>query len=548
MKGLIRAILAALILVLAYSGLEANQDEINHQVDKFGGSITRMLGQTFQKIPAWKKNRAEARAVLAEIQAYPEPLPVPSDQEIFSWIKSLANTPHRRPGSPEEFSAGQYLVQELQRLGIQEIHQDPIPVKSWRAKEWNLKVEAEAGFEDFPSFYVPYTGFTPEKGIEAEMVYVGAGRPRDFSGKDIRGKIVVGEVPFPNLPYGALIKLLPVYYISDPGKTIGFGFSEPLIFVRQNFMGYGTAQSHSENDLYWNAYENGAAGVLVILRDQPTNSNTHYGPYDGILKPTPGLWIGKYDGDQLRVLAQKGKRARLTLTGEVKDTVTYNIYGILPGKSERMMVIHSHYDAPFAGVIEDGAGCSQVLAQASAWSKIPAEKRPKTLLFLFTTGHFYGSNGSSTFAHQHKNDLLKKADLVLTLEHIGAKEAVEGADHQYRFTGQMEMGGIFTADNKYAIASVIKMLQKNKLPRIMSAPINFFGDAPPTDASGFVLEPGLEVPVLSWITGPAYLLCAEDTLDKIEVDRLDDYARAIADLVGYFSMVDSEKLRIGDGD
>jgi len=546
MKGLIRIILSALILVLAYAGLEANQDEINRQVEKFGGSIFRLLGQTFKKIPVWKKNRADARAVLAEIQGYPEPLPVPSDQEIFSWIQALANTPHRRPGSPEEFAAGEYIIAELEKMGIKEIHKDPIPVKYWRPEKWELQVADETGFQDFPAFYVPYTGFTPEKGIEAEMVYVGTGRPRDFSGKEVKGKIVVGEVPFPNLPYGALIKLLPVYYVSDPEKTIGLGFSERLIFVRQNFMGYGTEKSHPENDLYWNAYENGAAGILLILRDQPTNSNSHWGPYDGILKPMPGLWIGKYDGDKLRGLAQKGKRAKLTLTGEVKDSVTYNIYGILPGKSDRMLILHSHYDAPFAGVTEDGAGCAQVLAQASAWSKIPREKRPKTLLFLFTTGHFYGSNGSSTFAHQHKNDLLKKADLVLTLEHIGAKEAMEGADHQYRFTGQMEMGGIFTAENKYAIASVIKTLQKHRLPRMMSTPINFFGPAPPTDAAGFVLEPELKVPVLSWITGPAYLLCAEDTLDKVQVEMLDDYARAISDLVGYFSLIESEKLRNGD--
>ena len=546
MKKALFISLMVFALTLAYFKSGASEDELNRQVEKFGGSIGNLLKDVLKKMPAWKENREQARAVLPELKKFPEPVPVPSDQEIFAWIKALAQTPHRRPGSPEEAVAGQYLIQELKRMGITEIHQDPIPVKYWRAQTWKLEIENGSGFKDFPAFYVTYTGFTPEQGMEAEMVYVGAGRPKDFAHKEVKGKIVVGEVPFPNLPYGAIARLLPIYYLSDPDHSIGFGFFERLIFVRQNFMGYGTAERHPENDIYWAAHERGAAGILLILRDQPTNSNTHYGPYDGILKPMPGFWIGKYDGAVLRPLAQAGKRARMILTGEVTDRVTNNIYAILPGKSDRTIVLHSHYDAPFAGVTEDAAGCSQVLAQAWAWSKIPLEKRPKTLVFLFTTGHFYGSIGSHTFARQHKDDLLKKADLILTLEHIGAKEAREGKDRQYEFTGRMEMGGIFTAPQKYVMAAVMKMLEKNKLPRVMSVPINFFGETPPTDASGFVLEPGMKAPVLSWITGPAYLLCAEDTLDKIEVDMLDKYARAIADLVGYCSTIPSEKI-VGAG-
>jgi len=215
-----------------------------------------------------------------------------------------------------------------------------------------------------------------------------------------------------------------------------------------------------------------------------------------------------------------------------------------PGRTERMIIIHSHYDAPFHGAVEDGSGCAQVLAQAWSWSKIPKEKRPKTLLFLFTTGHFYGSIGSKTFAHKHKSDLLKKTDLILTLEHISAREAVEDEQGNYRFTGYLELGGIFASPQKYAIASARKMLAQHQLPRVGLLPTDFMGPAPPTDVAGFVLEPGLSVPVLSWITGPAYLLCAEDTLDKIEVSQLSNFARTITDLVSSLMMIECEKLKL----
>ena len=51
-----------------------------------------------------------------------------------------------------------------------------------------------------------------------------------------------------------------------------------------------------------------------------------------------------------------------------------------------------------------------------------------------------------------------------------------------------------------------------------SIPSDFFGGAPTSDASGYVIEAG--VPVISWIGCPYYLLDSHDTLDKIDRDAL----------------------------
>ncbi len=544
----LKKISLAMILIFIASLALASAPRFSRVVEEIGkGSssalLTRMIFSTLKKLPGWMKTKSKARKIANKLPSFPETVPSPTNERIFSWIKDLASFPHRRPGSPEDLKAEEYLISQLKKLGIKNITKEEIPIKYWQAEKWSLKVETDSGFKPFPCFYVPYTGFTPEQGITAEMVYVGVGRAKDFARKKVKGKIVVAEVPFPSLPYGLMLRLLPVYYFSDPEKSVGLGFKEPLIFVRRNFLGYFTEENHPKDDVYWQAVERGAVGILLILKDQPTNSNTHYGPYDGILKPLPGFWIGKYDGEKLKELAKKGRKAKIILRGKIQNSVSHNIYGILPGKSERMIIIHSHHDSPFKGAVEDGAGCAQVLAQAWSWSKLPKEKRPKTLLFLFTTGHFYGSIGSDTFAQKHKNDLLKKADVIFTLEHIGAREAIEGKDRNYQFTGYLEIGGIFASPQTYTIASAVKMLSQHKLPRTSLIPVDFMGPAPPTDASGFVLE-DLSVPILSWITGPAYLLCAEDTLDKIDRSQLAKFSRAITDLVGTLMMIESEKLKL----
>ncbi len=54
-----------------------------------------------------------------------------------------------------------------------------------------------------------YTAFTGREGVTAPLIYVGRGRlSASFWKKEVRGKIVVAEVPFPTLPTGRLLKAL----------------------------------------------------------------------------------------------------------------------------------------------------------------------------------------------------------------------------------------------------------------------------------------------------------------------------------------------------
>jgi hypothetical protein len=516
-----------LVMVMGILGTGGMGVESKRLEENVNPSLASAAARLLKRLPRIWSLKREAKQLAAHLPVYPGSIATPDSETIFSWIRELGRTPHRRPGTAEGHQAENWVADRFRELGLEQVTLDPIPMTVWTAKRWSLSVAGK----EIPGFFVVNTGFTGPEGVSAGLVYVGIGRPRDFERKKVAGKIVVAEVPFPKMPYGALLKLSgAAYAISDPDGAITLSSTQYLNFVRQNFLGGTTAETAPAGDVYWQAYRRGAAAVCLILRDQPSNSNTHYGPYDGIMKPLPALWIGKYDGIKLRESAQAGAPATLVLEGGTEPGVMHNVWGVLPGRSEEVILVTSHHDSPFQGAVEDGAGTAQVLAQAWTWARVPREQRPKTLVFVLDSGHFYGSLGAHTFAREHR-ELMKRVRILITLEHLGGK-AVEEKNGEYAETGRLAFTVMFTSPDPTVIAAVMKAFQKKPARMTAAIPYDFFGEAPTSDAAGYVLEAG--VPVISWIGCPYYLLDAHDTLDKIEKRELQPIAETVAQLVGIY--------------
>jgi len=481
-------------------------------------------------VSIWRMGR-EGRRIAATLPDYAGDVPLPDAATIYGWIEALCATPHRRPGTPEGLRAEQWVADRFREFGLEDVAMEPIPITVWTADEWSLT----AAGETIPSFYVPNTGFTGPEGVTAPLAYVGTGTAADFAGVEVAGKIAVADVPFPRLPTGVLMKLLRgCYFLSDPDRSITWRTSQYLNFARQNFLGGDTAETAPDHDVYWQAVRRGAKGICLILRDQPSNSNTHYGPYDGIMKPLPGLWIGKQDGHRLRDLSRTGAEATLRLEGTAVPGATHNVWGVLPGGSEDVILVTSHHDSPFEGATEDGSGAAQVLAQAWAWARVPQERRPKTLVFVIDAGHFYGSIGADTFARVHR-DILERTRILVTLEHLAAKE-VEERDNAYVPTGKLAFTVMFTTPDPTVIAAAVKALEAKPAKRTASIPADLFGPGPTSDAMGYVLEAG--VPVISWIGCPYYLLDEHDTLDKIDQAELRPICETVTEIVKTYMAMD----------
>ena len=487
----------------------------------------KIIKDILKKIPKYWLSKVGVKRLIKTLPRFKGELDIPNSEDIFSLIKGICQTPHRRPGTLEDHKAEEWVLNQFKQLGLEQISVDTIKIKVWQANRWALK----ANGQDIPSFYVVNSGFTKSKGITVPLIYVGKGRAKDFKKVNVKGKIVVADVSFPYIPMGLLFNFLKflrsVYYISNPDYSLTLMKANYINFVRQNFMGGTTLENSAKNDVYWNSVKGGAKAVCLILENQPSNSNSHYGPYDGIMKPIPGLWIGKYDGIQLRKLAKDQAEATISLSGSITNGEMSNIWGILPGQTDEIVMVTSHHDAPFKGAIEDGAGVAQVLAQARIWSRVPKNKRRRTMIFVIDSGHFYGSLGAMKFPKDHE-DLMKKVKILITLEHLGAKEVKE-INKKYFETKQLAYTCIFTSTDPLTIATVTNALINKPARTTISIPLDLLADVPTSDAAGYALDS--DTSIISWIGCPYYLLDEYDTLDKVAIMELKPICETVTEMI-----------------
>jgi len=194
------------------------------------------------------------------------------------------------------------------------------------------------------------TEFTDKGGLTAPIVYLRTGRDKDFKRVDVKDKIVVADIEFPTLPLGKIVSLSKPYYVADPTNSIDENTKMILTFALMNFPPQALGGKPREDSVYWRAVRRGALGLILILRDYPSNVNSHWGPYDGTMKPITALYVGKYDGMKVRKLAKlNNSQATIILEGHKEPSIAHNIWGILPGQSDEMIMVSSHHDSAFKG-------------------------------------------------------------------------------------------------------------------------------------------------------------------------------------------------------
>ncbi|MFX0076901.1 MAG: M28 family peptidase [Candidatus Hermodarchaeota archaeon] len=509
-------------------------NEVQHSSEdltEFRLSRKKFLLNLIKLIPTMKRIRKRAEKILLGAEPPKLTVEAPPSEKIQEDLMDICRVPHRRIGTEHAHEIEDYLVNKCKELGLESVKKEPFEVINWSAKNWKLVISTGGEKMEVPCFYVLNTGFTTEEGITAPLVYVGTGNKKDFKNSDVSGKIVVADIEFPTLPIGRLIKLAKLFYVSDPTKAIDENTELILTFALTNFPPQALGGKRREDSVYWRAFDRGALGLILILRDYPSNINSHWGPYDGAMKPIPSVYVGKYDGMKVRDLVQEGDaQGTIILEGTKEPSVAHNIWGVLAGNSEEMIMVSSHHDSSFKGASEDGTGVAMVLAQLRAWAQVPRAQRPRSLLFCLTAGHLYGGIGAETFARKYKDTLLKDVLVDLNLEHMCAKEVVEDpTTHEFTFTSNLALGATFISRNENLVAPVIKACRDYNIENMMIIPDNFFATPPIGEAGHFATQADLKV--IHWIRSPYYLLTAEDTLDKIDKEKLHSTAQCISDLI-----------------
>jgi hypothetical protein len=352
----------------------------------------------------------------------------------------------------------------------------------------------------------------------------------DFKKNDVKGKIAI--IDFRNPPLNIAPWLKFALYVHDPKHTIPDDYSHPATFRFVNW------------ESFYRAYENGAIGVIGILKDHPGGIKEYFFPADHTAsdpRPIPGLYIGRDDGKELKKKLRKNKDKIITgtliQTGTKSQGTTSNIFGFISGKTDEIIIISSHHDAPFNNAVQDASGSGIVLALAKYFAQFPPKTFNKSLMFLFTAGHFYEEIGGKKFIEKYRNDLIPKIFTSIHIEHI-AKEYLE-KDGKIVYTGYPEPRAIFVSSSQLLISFVKDAVIKHDLQRTMMVPTSFpIGVA--TDGKPFHEKANL--PIISLASAPFYIYNPIDTIEKLALEEFEPLTNAFIDIIQSLDKISRKEL------
>lgn len=449
---------------------------------------------------------------------------MPVTDEIFSWVKDLADMGPRIPGTDAGKKAQTYVLQNFKNFGLKDVDIVASKTKNWKCEDWSLTVSGE----NIPSYFMTHSfnngsfgSFsTPDGGLNAKIVYIGEGTEADFKKMDVKGKIVVCDVVMNEVPIGLTKFASKLFY--DPDKTLSITSSK--------LNPYGTDE-YPYN--YFRAMKNGAVGFVGVLSNY-IDSNTYnneersFVAGEGSTMEIPALWVSKTDGAKLISKIKSSDtaiEANLQMKVQIKEVDAGAVVGLLPGKSKEIIMIQSHYDSSTIGATEDATGTSVVMAMAKFFTQIPYEDRERSLLFVAMDTHFtaYDSHDSIIEKYMGKGHQIL-ADVCV--EHIAAE--AEEQDGKLVLTGEVEPRIVFTSEIESLLNITKEEIVRHRYGRSIVVPANMFGDEVPTDA-GLFYDVG--VPIISVVSGPIYLYDNQDTIDKVAKEELLPTTETFADIV-----------------
>ena len=467
----------------------------------------------------------------------------PKQEEIFGWIEGLCRFPHRRTGSPESRAAQEYLKEQFEKIGLQKITVESVPSVNFDVKDWSLQVEGQ----DIPCFMINGTLHPETKGEfeagprcrDTEIIYLGEGRPEDFEGIDVKGKIVLCDCPW--------------FEADEDTYAETWCATEGIVYDpdRDKRKKLRKTDSYSPNAWpynYFAAQKLGAVGFVGILNDYFSDGINWNEDYSELAASQgcdamaiPGLWIGTDAAVILKGLLKDIRaKASMGMKTMYKDGTATNVWGVLPGMSDEAVLVHSHYDAVFTGAVQDASGMSEVLAVAEYFAGLPKEKRPKTMIFAGLDGHYTDYAGHQAFIEKRLEEGTKiLCDFVI--EHIG-KEVGLGERNEPVVSDEAEIRLIYVTDTKGLVDIVRQAVQENDIKRTIVLPVSpqagvnrgtyeFAQDEVISDAYYSCIN---GIPIVSMLSPQMYLFHPMDRPDMVPKDQLVPVGVTFAEVIQEF--------------
>lgn len=231
----------------------------------------------------------------------------------------------------------------------------------------------------------------------------------------------------------------------------------------------------------------------------------------------PTVWVDPTWGAYIKTdVAGQGVSATITVAAEIEQVNTSTVWGILPGAnygtdSDEFLICNSHTDG--TNIFEENGGIA-VFNVASYFAQLPLSARPKSMVFLASTGHFsHDLLGSGADWIQQHPQIIAGTAGVVSVEHLGCNEWRDdsfGGTLQYLPTGNLQQSDVYVTSPTFQTLApgpadpALLNIATTVLPgtddrgAILSGGI-FFGEGAAFHAAG--------IPVIGYIPLPTYL-CA----------------------------------------
>jgi hypothetical protein len=456
---------------------------------------------------------------------------MPSFLEVLESILLVnsAMGPTRLTGSPQHSAFVNYMADKFAEAGLI-VGRDTYTFPRWTATSWGIKAGNKS--LDVSSYYPHSNGFYsgkrdangnyPNSGI-TQPVTTATGTVVNlgtWNGKgsvpwaNAAGKIAYIDYPTPSFafPLSTWYKVLELYNsgASDtfPSSSVG-PISSILAGVDLN-----------------NAAAAGVLGVIVGWQGVSNgNAEGQYNPFTETLQGGgPALWVNSDTAAEIKSkIAGTNTKVTLTLDASIQVVPTSTVYATLPGANygkpnDEIIINNTHSDGP--NITEENGGIGLVHL-ARYFSRVPQSKRPKTMVFMASTGHFSaGFLGSGADFIAFHPDIIDKTVAVLTIEHLGCKDYQDiqrGANLVYEPTGKLTQGWAFGPNGQ--AAQIMENALPGSLNRLAVLSLNsgsgapFFGEGAHFNSLG--------IPTIGYIPVPQWLcaIAADGQISKISPEN-----------------------------
>ena len=453
---------------------------------------------------------------------------------MLARVEAMNSLGVRLTGSKAHNDFIESLKNEIHGMGI-ETYSDPYYFDRWEEKESSLTLENGENIHISSAF--PYSGETPDEGIESELVYVNEKHVGFLPAAEKIAVVNVDELDFLPSTLAFHKRRSQPENLDIPEKYDG-----PVATAFVNF------------PFLKHAKEANCKAVICIWRKMSDGRvEGQYLPFILDYQGIPAVWLNSADGDRVLEAAKTHSKATLKLIAEKEECArTETFYSILPGKNRKeAIIINTHTDG--VNCVEEN-GAIAMLSMMKHFKDIPLER---SLIFVFITGHFRlpnfktaaggGVQATSKWLAAHPDlwDGKKghvKAVACVSVEHLGC-EMYKDVDGSFVKVGDVDPELVYTGNQKLDDIYYEALEGREKVNTITLRGHNFlhFGEGQPPFNVG--------IPEISLVTAPDYLTAISDDheMDKFSIDLMYEQTDTFIKIVDRLLPLTADEIGRCDG-